>query len=307
MRKIILIFCSLVLLYGQALAEPGLKVITSLDKTTDPLPFGKTATLIIQLSWDSKWPFEPPPANSLKLPEFTLLDAYSTEVGTANSNSKELSYHLVFTMLEPGTFIIPALEFSTPSGVAKSDKLSITFSGSKPLASDKPGELRAAKKAIELSTRDFWIWLIKALALALAILACLAFLASKASGLTRWLSPQSRAMRQLKKLDKKLSNGSLSAEAGILELIEVIRVYLRRAYGIVTREATSKEIIDQLVMNNRCQNIKPVVDLVLQEGDKTKFAAASATSEQTKDLLHQLSIALAQEKKPPKKVGAIDD
>lgn len=307
MRKIILIFFCLVLLYGQALAEPGLKIITSLDKTTDPLPFGKTATLTLELSWESKWPFEPPSASSLKLPEFTLLDAYSTEVATVDTSSKQLSYHLVFTMLEPGTFTIPALEFSTPNGVAKSDKLSIQFSGSKPLASDKPGELRAAKKAIELSTRDFWIWLIKALALALLILTCLAFLGSKASGLVKWLSPQSRALRQLKKLDRKLSNGSLSAEAGILELIEVIRIYLRRAYGLVTREATSKEIVHQLVMNNRCKNIKPVVDLVLQEGDKTKFAAASATAEQAKDLLQQLVTALAHEKKLPKKVGDTDD
>lgn len=289
-------------LTGLVWAAPGLEIKTRLEQSADPLPFGKPATLILSLSWEEKWGFKPPEADTLELPGFTVIDRFRTELAAAAApgGRKGVTYHLVFTRFEPGEATIAPLSFTTPSGVARSEALTITYKGAEAQEGDQPDQLRKPKEMAPLSTRDFWIKLAKTLAMGLLVLLVLAVLIGKLGVLERWLSPRSRALRQLNRLAKKLEKGSAPPDEAILELVDLVRLYLARAYKLVTREATSSEIAEQMTLTNPCQNIKPVARAVLERGDAAKFAQRQPTVEETRDLLEQLKGALRAEKRKPR-------
>lgn len=281
-------------------AAPGLSIEAKIQQESDPLPFGKPATLVLGLSWDEKWPFTPPEADKLELPGFTVIDAFSTSSTTVPGSGRDgITYNIVFTRFEPGKANVPSLEFQTPSGMAKSPALSITYKGAEAKEGDKPDQLRGPKGKTELSTRDFWIWLAKVIGAVLLALLALAFVISKLGVLERWLSPKARALRQLRKVTRSLDKGKLASAGALLEAVEIVRLYLARAYKMVTREATSREISSQLTMNNRCTNIKPVAKAILERGDNLKFAEREPQPQETRDLLEQLRTALAAEKRKP--------
>lgn len=287
------------LLSGLAWAAPGLEIKTALEQAADPLPFGKPATLVLSVSWDEKWAFTPPEADTLELEGFAVIDRFRTSTPMVGSGRQGVTYNIVFTRFEPGTATIPAVQFETPSGVFKSQSLNINYKGAEAKEGDKPDELRGPKQTVELSTRDFWLWLAKVVAAVLLTLLILAALISKLGVLERWLSPRSRALRQLGRLAKRLDKRAVEAPAAMLELVEIVRTYLARAYKLVTREATSNEISSQMTMTNSCQNIKPVARAVLERGDGAKFAQREPNAEETRDLLEQLKGALQAEKRKP--------
>ena len=282
-------------------AAPGLDIEASIEQASDPLPFGKPATLILSLTWDEKWPFTPPEPDKLELEGFTVLDRFSTSASplTVGAARKGIVYNIVFTKFEPGVATVPSVAFQTPEGTIKSQSLSINYKGAEAKEGDKPDQLRGPKSEAQLSTRDFWIWLAKLIGAVLLGLLILGALMSKLGVLERWLSPRSRALRQLNRLAKGLDKGGVEAPAALLEMVEVVRLYLARAYKMVTREATSSEISAQMTMSNRCQNIKPVAKAVLDRGDGTKFAQREPSVEETRDLLEQLRTALLAEKRKP--------
>ena len=281
-------------------AAPGLSIEAKIQQESDPLPFGKPATLVLSLSWDEKWPFTAPEADKLELPGLTVIDAFSTSNTTATGSGRDgITYNIVFTRFEPGKAKVPPVEFQTPSGISKSPALSITYKGAEAKEGDKPDQLRGPKGEAELSTRDFWIWLAKIVGAVLLALLVLGFLISKLGVLERWLSPRARALRQLRKVTRSLDKGKLASSGALLEAVEIIRLYLARAYKLVTREATSREIASQLTMNNRCANIKPVARTILERGDNLKFAEREPLAEETRDLLEQLRTSLAAEKRKP--------
>lgn len=279
-------------------AAPGLSIEAKIQQESNPLPFGKPATLVLTLSWDDNWPFTPPPADQLELEGLTVIDRFTTSNPSAPGSGRDgITYNIVFTRFEPGIANVPSVEFQTPSGTAKSQSLTITYKGAEAKAGDKPDQLRGPKGEAELSTRDFWIWLAKLLGGLLLTLLLLALLVRKLGVLERWLSPRSRALRQLRRLTRGLEKGKLDPSAAMLETVEVVRLYLARAYKLVTREATSREISSQLTMNNSCANIKPVAKAILERGDGLKFAQREPSTEETRDLIEQLRTALAAERR----------
>lgn len=281
-------------------AAPGLEIETRIEQASDPLPFGKPATLILSLSWDEKWPFTPPDADTLELAGFTIIDRFRTDAPPGLPAGKAgATYNIVFTRFEPGPATIPALEFATPSGPVASRSLTIDYKGAEVKEGDKPDQLRGPKQAAELSSRDFWIWLAKVLAAGLLVLLLLAAVVRKLGFLERWLSPRSRALRQLGRLARRLDKDSADAPEAVLEMVEIVRTYLGRAYKLVTREATSSEISAQMTMCNPCQNIKPVARTIFEHGDSLKFAQREPGLEQARDLLEQLRTALRAEKRKP--------
>lgn len=281
-------------------AAPGLSIDARLQKESDPLPFGKPATLVLSLTWDDNWAFTPPPADQLELKGFTIIDRFTTSSPNAPGSGRDgITYNIVFTRFEPGIANIPPVEFKTPSGLAKSPSMTITYKGAEAKEGDKPDQLRGPKGQAELSTRDFWIWLAKLVGAILLTLLILGLLVSRLGVLERWLSPRSRALRQLRKLTRNLDKGKLEPSAALLETVEVVRLYLARAYKMVTREATSREISSQMTMNNSCVNIKPVAKSVLERGDGLKFAQREPSLEETRDLMEQLRSALIAEKRKP--------
>lgn len=295
-RRTLLLILWGALLVTTAWAAPGLDIEARVEPS-EPLPFGKPATLVLNLSWDEKWTFQPPPAEDLDLPGLTVIDRYSTDSSLTTPGRKGITYNLIFTRFEPGKAEIPPVSFETPSGNFASPKLSIDFKGAVAKAGDKPDELRGPKGQVELSTRDWWIWLAKVVAGVLLALVVLGFVVSKLGFLERWLSPRSRALRQLSRLAKALEKETTTPPEALLQMVEITRLYLRRAYGLVTREATSREISEQMTMTNRCQNIKPMARAVLDEGDTLKFAQRPPSPDQVLDLLEQLRAGLKAERK----------
>jgi hypothetical protein len=299
MRRILALLALLCSLTLRVWAAPGLDIEARLQQSEDPLPFGKPATLILSLSWDEKWPFSPPKPEELELPGFTVIDRFTTDPPVLAPGRDGTVYNIVFTRFEPGEAKLPAVEFETPGGPVKSRELKIVYKGATPQAGDKPDQLRGPKAAIELSTRDWWIRMARLAGAVLLGLLLLALLIRQLGFLERWLSPRGRALRQLGRLTKGLDKGSLDPGAALLEMVEVLRLYLGRAYKLVTREATSREISEQMTMTNRCANIKPVARALLERGDNAKFAQRPPSAEEVTDLIEQLRSALSAEKRKP--------
>lgn len=279
-------------------AAPGLEIEAKIEAAATPLPFGKPATLVVDLSWDEKWPFTPPPAESLELAGFTIIDSFQTEAPpTLSGDRKGVSYHVVFTRFEPGPAKLPPLNFETPSGKVAGPSLTMEYKGAEPKEGDQPDQLRAPKQALELSAKAWWLWAAKLAGATLLVLLLLGAIIRKLGYLERWLSPRARALRHLKQITQKLEQGHLQGPDTLLQMVELLRVYLARSYSLVTREATSREILTQVMMDNRCQNIKPISKTILELGDRAKFAQRQLSEEQARDLLEQLRTSLAAEKR----------
>lgn len=294
MRRVLVV---LLLLLAPCLAAPGLEIESRLELEANPLPFGKPAELILTLSWDQGWEFTAPPAETIKLGEFTIIDAFSTSP-VVRPGRKSVEYHVLFTAFKKGEMEVPAVEFDTPSGSASSKPLSIEFKGAEPKEGDEPGKLRGVKPVVELSTADFWRRLAAYLFGALALLAFLAALATHFQLFDRWLSPRRRALRRLRGIDKALDQNRMSPEQAAVALVELVRDYLHRAYGLITREATSQEIQACVSGEARSQHLADLVRSILSHGDGIKFAARSGSKEKTRDLLEQTRTTLEQERKP---------
>ncbi len=277
-------------------AAPGLELTNRLEQSADPLPFGKPATLVLDLSWDEKWGFQPPKPEELELPGFTVVDSFSTSP-PAPTGRTAIRYHLIFTRFEPGSVEIPAVAFQTPSGPVKSRPLKIVYKGAEAKAGDKPDEIRGPKEVVELSTRDFWLWLAKVLGASLLAFILLAWLVRRLGFLERWLSPRGRALRRITRLAKQIKAGNLDSSEALLQTVEILRDYLHAAHGFVTREATSREISEQLIMSNRCPELKPTARKILEHGDQTKFARFQPNLDETQDLLEQLRVAITTDKR----------
>jgi hypothetical protein len=75
--------------------------------------------------------------------------------------------------------------------------------------------------------------------------------------------------------------------------VEILRGYLHEAYGFTTAEATSREILNQMTMDNRCRELKESVQGFLETGDGVKFARHSLSDSEASDhyenLVHTLS------------------
>ncbi len=283
-----------------AWSAPGLEIKARLEPSGAPLPFGKPATLVLDLAWDESWPFTPPEADSLDLPGFTIIDRYATSASAGLGAGRQgIGYNIVFTRFEPGKAKVPPLEFTTPSGKVKSPSLEITYKGAEAQEGDKPDQIRGPKDVTELSTHDFWTWLGKVVGASLLALLVLAALLRRLGALDRWLSPRGRALRQVNRLLRSLDKGTDEPSYVLLNTVEVLRRYLASAHGLVTREATSQEISKQLTLSNRSGNIKPVARAILGHGDGAKFARRDISAEEVRDLLSQLKTALQAEKRKP--------
>ncbi len=277
-------------------ASPGLETSSKLEVAETPLPFGKPATLIINLSWDSDWAFEAPAADKISLDGFTVLDSFTTSPAGLPSGRKSVEYHLVFTRFEPGSATVGPVVFETPGGSVKTQPVDLEFAGAQAKDGDQPDKLRGPKDVMTLSTRDFWKALGLYLGTGLAILALLLFIVRKSGMLDRLLSPRRRALRRLARVNKTFAERKGSEEQAVMEMVDLVRIYLHKSYGLVTREATSKEISQQVILDNRCQNLRAAVKNLLDCGDTCKFARRVPERAEIEDLSKQLQTALEAEK-----------
>lgn len=285
MRRWILLL--LLLLGGYAQAAPPVEVSQELVVSESPLPFGKPAELLVTLEWPRGVDFQPPPANTLKIPEATIIDAYLTEGGGTSKNQAQ--YHLIFTHFEPGEFQVGPVVIPVEGGGLETEPLSLSYAGAQAREDDKPDQIRDAKKTVELSTRDFWYWLGKVVLSALGVLVLLLILLSYVGVLDRFRSPKTRALRRLKRLTKETPQGKL------LESVEVLRDYLAEAYLIPAQTSTSSELLKALTLDNRCRDWKTLAGELLERADNLKFAGKNVSAQEVDDLYQRLLTTLNRE------------
>ena len=290
-----MLLCQICLLLSVIMAAPTVEIEQNLVLPEDPLPFGKSAELVIHLTWPETSPFQAPDAQSLEIPGATILDRYAVDRGSDGTKHRR-DYHVIFTRFEPGEFKVGPVVLGPESQKLQTEALTLNFSGSTPREGDQKGEIRQAKTVVELSTKDFWQ---KVLAWFLGLLSALCLVAAIINYfglLDRFRSPKARALKQV----KRLSNSSLEPDQKLVRGVEILRNYLHEAYGFTTHEATSKEILKQITLDNRSLALKPTADDILRAGDQVKFAARSFTESEASDHLQNLQSTLSQERKVSK-------
>lgn len=287
MRRVVLLF---LLLAGLATAKPSVEA--RIDSKEDPLPFGKPAELVLTLSWPETQPFQPPDAGGLEIPGATVLDRFVVDEGTDGAHRRQV-YHLVFTRLEPGEFEVPSLNLG--AGVS-SPPVKFTFAGSTPLEGEDPEEIRPLKPVVPLSTADFWKKVGKGAGGLSGLLLLFWILSHYLGVFDRFRSPKARAVKQLKRLDKNRPD----PETLLLSSVQVMRNYLNQAYNLRTQEATTREILDQMTMDNRLSHLKGPAEGLFVQGDAVKFAGKGVSGPEAADQLHSLIASLQAEKKVPK-------
>lgn len=289
-QRTVLAVLYLVLLFGQVLAHPAVSVDQELILSATPLPFGKPAELVLTLSWNESAKFTPPEVEKLTVPGAKMLDGYMVSGGVGAQN--RVSYHLVFTRFEPGMFKVGPVIIPSENGELKSAPLEMEFMGAEAKEGDKKGEIRSIKPVVELSTADFWkrlaAWVTGGLSLLMLLLAIVSY-----SGLLdRFRSPKSRALRRLKRLNRK----TRQADNLLLESVDTLRDYLTSAYGLKATTSTSKELLRDLTMDNRCLEWKGFVEKMLEKADRVKFARSQVQTQEVDDLIQQLIGRLKSEK-----------
>ena len=286
--------CSLLVLLMSvlALAAPAPQASAELILNEDPLPFGKSAELVVTLSWSERDEMPLPNPEELELPGATILDRYVLDLGTDGIDRKA-EYHIIFTRFQSGDFEVGPLIIKTAVGDVKSQKLKMTFAGSTPKEGDKMGEIRTNKPVKELSTWDFWLWLAAVILAILALILLLAAIINHTGLLDAFRSPKARALKKLKRLKSK----ELPAPETLLGSAEILRSYLAEAYKVNTRETTSSEILRTMIMDNRCRGMKEISTHLLTSADLVKFAKKSVKSTESDDLMDSLVSSLQRETK----------
>ena len=290
----ILILCFL-FLSTAAWAVPPLQVETELNTPESPLPFGKSAELVLTLTWNEKLKFEPPQAQDLELKGFVILDAFTTKPASS-PGEKALQYHIVFTLFKPAKMKVGPIEFQTPQGKVESQELSLEFVGAKKSKDDKLDKLKPPKQTVTLSTSSFWRTWLGRLAACLAVVALVMAVLSHFRIFEAFLSPKRRALKKLKRLR------SVTSDPGgtLIDLLEIYRDYLYSAYGLKTRESSTADILRQIDQDPRCRHLKGLTARIVVPTDLAKFAAKEVDSKTAQELLELTRQTLAAESRPAK-------
>ncbi|MFA5508492.1 MAG: hypothetical protein WC314_18830 [Vulcanimicrobiota bacterium] len=283
MNRLILLFL-LLFLGGSAVAAPPMGLEQRIVPDGEPVPFGQSVELILTLRYPPE--AQAPGPDTLDIPGAHILDRFQVQAPPEGSSNR-MEYHLVFTRLEPGTFKVPALQIAG----AVSNPVEVEFVGAKPLETDRDGEIRGPKAVEELSTTDFWkraaLWVVGLLCLA----GVLVWSVNRLGLLDRWRSPRGRALKRVKRLRKQ----SGTPESLLLGSVEVARSYLHEAYGLTTAESTSREILNQMTMDNRCRELKQTMQNLLETGDGVKFARQTVSESEASDHYENLFSTLREE------------
>lgn len=288
------------LLFSSFLVAPTwavlpLQVESELKVPESPLPFGKSAELVLTLKWDEKLKFTPPKPEDLQLGDLVILDAFTT-TPASTAGDKILQYHLLFTTFRPGKVDIDPVVFSTSLGEVASRELSLEFVGAKKDKDDKLEKLRPPKETVSLSTATFWRTWLARLAGSLALLGLLFAILSHFGIFEAFLSPKRRALKKL----KRLHVAKTEPRTILIQLLEIHRDYLSAAYGLKTREVGSAEILSQIDEEPRCRHLKALTEKLIVPADLAKFAAKDvdgATASHLLELTQQTIRAESRQRK----------
>lgn len=230
-----------------------------------------------------------------------------------------LRYDLTVQSFDSGYYTLPSMEFLIAGEKIHSNPVKLKVLPVKVKADDKLDDFSDIASPFEVNpdlnselqkSSSILFWILFGIVCLLAI--CLViywFLRNKGVSIIgrHNLSPAETALQKLKKLqDQNLTKRGRNKEF-YTKLTEIIRVYLKKQFGIRTFEKTSSEILFQIENNNDLSGFHDLLKSIFETSDFVKFAKVNPSEIESSrcisDAIRFVKLSRPIEKQSDKKGG----
>ena len=269
-KKYIVIITAALSLFS-AQASPLPKVTASIDSTV--VEMGSRATITIDISDPAK------NGHIIDLPEpGTETEAVDFINVEADTFSAGYQYRLLIQAFTPGDYTFEPFRYVSDGDTVSSGFISLKVL---PVDLDSLETINPMASVVNIKRRwydyipDYIIWIILGAAL-LAVIVTLIVLYRKNGTIIpqriKPIDPYDEAMTHLKQLrDRKLAENGQEKEF-YTTLVDILRKYLERRFGINAMEMSSTQILDTLRANAETRDNQPRIKQILEIADFVKFA-----------------------------------
>lgn len=247
------------------------KVTASIDSTV--LEMGSRAVITVDIADAAK------KGQLIDLPEAGTeqegIDYIKVEADTFGGGYQ---YKIQIQAFEPGQITFAPFRYVTDGDTAESDFLTLKVM---PVDLDSLETINPMESIVNPPRKWFdyipgWVlWVILAIAL-ITIVICVALLYKKNGGLIihkpKPVDPYEAAMSELNRLRERHLPESGREKEYYTTLVDILRVYLERRFGINAMEMSSTQILQSLRSNPETRDNQPRIKQILEIADFVKFA-----------------------------------
>ena len=265
------------LIAGAALVLPAMlnaqapKITASIDSTA--LEMGSRATITIDISDPAgKGHFVDMPQEGM---ENEVFDVINVESDTFPAGYQ---HRILIQAFTPGDLTLEPFRYAYGNDTARSAHLSLKVL---PVELDSLETINPMKSIANPPRRwydfipSYFIWIIVGLALLSIIVALIILYRKNGTIIPRRqkpIDPYEEAMRQLRSLhDRRLAENGQEKEF-YTALVDILRKYLERRFGINAMEMSSTQILQSLKANPDTRDNQPRIKQILEIADFVKFA-----------------------------------
>lgn len=187
-------------------------------------------------------------------------------------------YRIMVQAFEPGDIRFAPFRYVTGSDTAESDFLALKVL---PVGLDSLQTINPMASVVNPPRKWFdfipdWVWWALAGLALVAVIVAVAMLYKKNGGLIitkpKPVNPYEAAMAELSRLrEKKLAESGREKEY-YTTLVDILRTYLERRFGINAMEMSSTQILQSLRSNADTRDNQPMIRQILEIADFVKFA-----------------------------------
>lgn len=211
-----------------------------------------------------------------------LLTAHKRALETEGETPR-MRYDLSVQVFDSGRYEIPSLEFIVDGRKVASNPVEFSVLPVKVKADDKIDDFTGVAQPFELnpnpeemeeeSSAMIWWWIACAIMIALAVAVYIIF---KRKGrvfhFARALEPYEVALGKLEKLKNQNLPQRGKTKEYYTKLTEILRIYLKKQFGIKTYEKTSAEILRQIEDSEDISLYVGLLKSIFETADFVKFA-----------------------------------
>ena len=256
-----------------AVGAANAKVTAAIDSAV--IEMGSRATITVDIAdANSAGTFIDLPAAGSESPENNV-DFISVEADTFPAGYQ---YKILIQAFEPGTITFAPFRYVVGKDTAESDFLTLKVL---PVDLDSLETINTMESIVNPPRKwydyipEWLIWTLVGLAIA-AIAVCLILMYRKNGGIIihkpKPVNPYEAAMAELSRLrEKKLAESGREKEY-YTSLVDILRVYLERRFGINAMEMSTTQILQSLRSNPETRDNQPRIKQILEIADFVKFA-----------------------------------